>query len=109
MTDLDLVERDADQTFWYDHVGSAVQPCSVDPPKKIVSAEKKHWIEIALVDDNGNPIAGQGYQIRLPNGTVLTGSLDSRGLARVEGIDPGTCKVTFPELDQRAWNRFNHL
>ncbi len=109
MTDLDLVENDADKTFWYDPVGTAVLPCSTDPPKRLVSAEKKHWIEIALVDEKGNPVPGHRYKIRLPDGSELTGTLDSRGLARVDGIDPGTCKVTFPDLDQRAWNRFNHL
>ena len=105
MTDLDLAENDADQTFWYDPVGTSVLPCSSDLPPRVVSTEKKHWIEIALLDEKGNPVAGQSYQIRLPNGTVVTGSLDSRGLARVEGIDPGTCKVTFPDLEKKAWNR----
>jgi len=23
----------------------------------------------------------------------------------VEGIDPGTCKITFPELDKDAWEK----
>ncbi len=42
--------------------------------------------------------------ITLPDGsTVATGTTDEKGRARVEGIDPGTCKVTFPELDKDAW------
>ena len=108
MTDLDLVEQDAERTFWYEEVGNPIKPCSIDPPKVIVSKERKHWIEIALVDEKGNPVAGQPYQIRLPNGKVVTGNLDSRGLARVEGIDPGTCKVSFPDLDESAWNWLTH-
>jgi hypothetical protein len=107
MTDLDRAEKDADRTFWYGQVGTAVLPCSMDAPPKVVSTQKKHWIEIALVDETGNPVAGQGYKIRLADGTEMTGNLDSRGLARVEGIDPGTCKVTFPDLDQRSWNRYS--
>ena len=105
MADLNQTENDADQNFWYDPVANPVQPCSSDPPRTIVSDEKKHWIEIALVDDNGDPVPGAAYKIRLPNGKVMTGSLDSRGLARVDGIDPGTCKVTFPDLDRRTWDR----
>lgn len=31
---------------------------------------------------------------------VGTGTLDSKGQARVDGIDPGTCRVTFPNLDK---------
>ena len=105
MSDLDGVEQDADQSFWYDPVGAVVQPCSTDAPPTIASTDKKHWIEIALVDEHGAPAAGHPYKIRLPNGKVLTGSLDSRGLARIEGIDPGTCRVAFPDLDRRAWDR----
>ena len=62
-----------------------------------------HWIEIELLDDDGNPVPGEQYQITLPDGSVTSGTLDSKGKARVDGIDPGTCKVTFPKLDQSVW------
>jgi hypothetical protein len=104
MADLDAVEADAHQSFWYEPVGNSIQPCSTDPPPTVVSADKRHWIEISLVDEEGNPVSGQGYKISLPNGNVLTGKLDSRGLVRVNGIDPGTCQVTFPDLDKTAWS-----
>jgi hypothetical protein len=103
MADLKAVETDADQSFWYEPVGNCVQPCSTDPPPTVVSTDKKHWIEIAMVDENGNPVSGQGYKIVLPDGNVMTGRLDSRGLARINGIDPGTCQVTFPDLDKTVW------
>jgi len=104
---IDLVDagNDADRTFWYDPVAEPVRSCSSDPPPTKLSSQKLHWIEIALVDENGHPVKGEAYKIRLPNGKIVTGNLDSRGLARVDGIDPGTCKVTFPELDKRTWNR----
>lgn len=107
MNDLDLAENDADQHFWYSPVAGCMQDCSADPPPTIVSTDKKHWIEISLVDEDGNPVPGRAYKIKLPNGTVQTGKLDSRGLARVEGIDPGTCQVSFPDLDKTMWNRFS--
>lgn len=105
MTDLDSIENDSDRTFWYEEVGSAVQPCSADAPPTVASTDKKHWIEIVLVDEKGQPAAGHPYRVRLPNSRVLTGNLDSRGMARIEGIDAGTCRVAFPDLDRRAWNR----
>ncbi|MEP6538280.1 MAG: hypothetical protein ABJF23_23280 [Bryobacteraceae bacterium] len=108
MTDLELVENDAEGMFWYEPVGDPVKPCSTASSKRIVSADKKHWIEIALVDENGNPVAGQAYKVRLPNGQEFIGTLDSRGQARIDGIDPGTCKVSFPDLDERSWNRFSN-
>ena len=65
---------------------------------------KTHWIEIELVDEDGNPVPGEEYQITLPDGsTVASGTLDAKGKARVEGIDGGTCKVTFPNQDKSAW------
>jgi type VI secretion system secreted protein VgrG len=66
--------------------------------------DKKHWIEIELVDEANHPIPGEPYRITLPDGTTLaSGTLDEKGWARVDGIDPGTCKVTFPRLHKDAW------
>ena len=68
------------------------------------SKRKKHWIEIELVDEQGKPVPGERYKITLPDGTTLAeGTLDEKGRARVDGIDPGTCKVTFPNLDAPSW------
>jgi hypothetical protein len=67
--------------------------------------QKKSWIEIELVDEAGEPVAGESYEITLPDGKTTKGTLDSKGFARVDGIDPGTCKVTFPNLDKDAWDR----
>jgi type VI secretion system secreted protein VgrG len=63
------------------------------------------WIEIVMVDEDGNPVAGAGYQITLPDGSVDSGTLDEKGFVRLDGIDPGTCQVTFPDLDPNAWKR----
>jgi hypothetical protein len=68
------------------------------PPKK-----KTGWIEIRLEDKDGKPVPGQAYRITLPDGTLAEGTLNDKGSARVDGFDPGSCKVTFPQLDRRAW------
>lgn len=65
--------------------------------------EKKNWIKIKLIDEAGKPVAGELYKITLPDGSVTGGSLDEKGEAEVKGIDPGSCKVTFPNLDKEAW------
>ncbi len=73
-------------------------------PNSEENKEKKHWIEIELVDKKNKPVPGEKYRVTLPDGTtVAEGTLDSKGHARVDGIDPGTCKVTFPNLDKNAW------
>jgi hypothetical protein len=72
------------------------------PYKK--DSKKESWIEIVLVDEEKNPVPGEAYSITLPDGeTVAEGTLDDKGFARVDGIDPGSCKITFPELDKEAW------
>ena len=73
-------------------------------PKSEENKEKKSWIEIVLEDEAGKPVPGEAYRITLPDGTTLAeGTLDEKGFARVDNIDPGTCKVTFPDLDKDAW------
>jgi type VI secretion system secreted protein VgrG len=67
-------------------------------------AKKPSWIEIKLVDEENNPVPGRAYSITLPDGeTVAEGTLDEEGFARVDGIDPGSCQITFPDLDKDAW------
>ena len=67
-------------------------------------AGKKSWIEIELVDQHQKPVPGEPYIVTLPDGhTAATGTLDEKGFARVDGIEPGTCKVTFPNLEKQAW------
>jgi len=74
-----------------------VKPYKRDP-------EKKSWIEIEMVDEEDQPVSGERYEITLPDGeTVASGTLDDKGFARVDGIDPGTCQITFPDLDKDAW------
>lgn len=67
--------------------------------------KKKSWIEIELKDDDGNPVAGEAYRVEVPDGSLAEGSLDEKGFARVEGIDPGTCKVSFPNRDKEVVNK----
>ena len=68
--------------------------------------EKQSWIEIEMVDEEDQPVPGMAYRITLPDGeSVAEGTLDDKGFARVDGIEPGTCKITFPELDKDAWEK----
>jgi type VI secretion system secreted protein VgrG len=76
--------------------GPAGQPPAQEEPETT-------WIEIELVDCDDNPIAGESYEIELPDGSVAAGTTDEKGLARVVGFEPGDCKITFPNLDKDAW------
>jgi type VI secretion system secreted protein VgrG len=75
----------------------------VKPYKK--NPDKKSWIEIKLVDEQGNPVPGEPYSVTLPDSSVASGTLDEKGFARIDGIDPGTCQITFPQRDTEAWKK----
>jgi len=76
------------------------------PPESEEEAEKKTaWIEIELVDEEDEPVPGEKYEVKLPDGSVAKGTLDGDGFARIDGIEPGTCEISFPKLDKDAWEK----
>ena len=88
-------------SFGKDAVSSPVHSCGSRPHR--APADTKHWIEVQMVDEDGKPVPGVRYRVKAPDGSVFQGTLDRDGLARVGGLDPGSCDVTFPRLDQDAW------
>jgi hypothetical protein len=83
----------------------AFQPTPFKPPADDEDTPEKTWIEIELIDENDEPVPGEKYCITLPDGRPVTGTLNEKGFARVDGIDPGTCQITFPKLDKDAWEK----
>ena len=78
----------------------------VGPSSEDSEDETHHWIEIELKDDDGNAVPCEPYEVTLPDGeSVASGRLDMDGYARIEGIDPGNCHITFPQRDSRTWKR----
>jgi len=71
---------------------------SAQPADSSSSEEKTGWINIKLVDEKGNAVAGEAYEIVLPEGTLAKGTLDIDGTAKVKGFDAGNCIVRFPQL-----------
>src|SRR5882724_11612666 len=95
--EMDQVKAEQIQTQTGKYGSAKMKPYKQDP-------NKKRWIEIELLDEDKNPVPGEAYRIISPDGeTAADGTLDDKGFARVDGIDPGTCQITFPELDQEAW------
>lgn len=70
------------------------------------AATETSWIEIELVGEDGTPIAGERFEVKAPDGnTIRRGTTDAEGKGRVSVPEPGNCQITFPDLDQRAWER----
>jgi len=67
--------------------------------------EELSWIEIEMVDEEDEPVPGEKYRITLPDDSVAESTLDEKGFARVEGFPKGDCKVTFPDVDKKAWEK----
>lgn len=65
--------------------------------------EETSWIEIELIDMEDGPVPGERYIVTLPDGTEKEGAIGATGIVKVAVESPGTCKVTFPDLDQEAW------
>jgi hypothetical protein len=79
-----------------------VQLCH-EPGKAGDKLRLRSWIEVQLVGEDDSPIPGEAYEIRLPGGTLVSGTLDDQGSVRIDALAPGTCQVSFPNLDKDAW------
>jgi hypothetical protein len=64
------------------------------------AAEEAHFIELELKDEEGKPVPDAAYFVELPDGSTKSGRTDANGYARIDGVDPGTAKISFPEFDQ---------
>jgi hypothetical protein len=71
-------------------------------PSQMVPREEKSWIEIELVDENGEPYSGD-VELTLADGRKVRASSNAKGLLRLDGIAPGNCQVTLPDLDASSW------
>jgi hypothetical protein len=75
-----------------------------EPPAPVEEAEKiLTWIGIELLGEDCRPLAGERYRVESPSGSVFEGRLDGGGRARIDDMDPGECRILFPDLDQDAW------
>jgi type VI secretion system secreted protein VgrG len=94
-------EQRAKETGKY---GNPVYLPLTPPSGDDVAAETEYtWIEIELVGEDGKPVPGERYKITSAEGYTAFGSLGPDGRARVEWMTPGECEITFPDLDEAAW------
>jgi hypothetical protein len=78
-------------------------PIAAAAPKEEKSDEPSSWIEIELVDMEDGPVAGEAFELTLPDGTVFQGTTNSKGIAYIPSDDAGSCTFSFSKLDQNAW------
>lgn len=61
------------------------------------------WIEIELVAADGSGVANEPYLIVASDGQEFRGVTDASGVARLDGLMPGDCSISFTALDRDAW------
>lgn len=84
----------------------AAAPASSSKDKgSTADSTKTSWIEIQMNDRGGFGVANTRFRLETAAGKIIQGVTDGNGLARVEGIDPGNYKVTFPDLPPDGWKK----
>lgn len=86
---LEAAGQAADENFSSAETGSA-------------ACRETDWLLIELRDTEGRPVPGARYVVELPDGSRVEGTLGEDGVAGVEGVDPGECVVTFPDVEAGA-------
>jgi hypothetical protein len=71
-----------------------VQPCP---------AQALHALEATILDDRDRPLENVLVQLHRSDTEVQATKSDARGFVRFEGLDPGSHRLTLPELDQDSW------
>ena len=61
---------------------------------------KAEWVELELIDEDGNPLSNEEYILILPDGKQRKGALDNNGRAAEKNIPPGEIKIQFPKLEE---------
>jgi hypothetical protein len=81
------------------------QKSEAKEPAKARTPKPKSWVEINLKDAKGDPVAGERYRIKLPDGSIQDGTLDAFGHAEYYEINRGSCEVSFPDLEDEEWSK----
>lgn len=77
------------------------------PPEEPVEAPEKYWVEVRMVDSDGEALVDAPCRIERPDGVVVESATNSQGLLRVEDIASlGECKVTFPKLEDYVFDTY---
>ncbi|HWK03328.1 MAG TPA: PAAR domain-containing protein [Puia sp.] len=91
---------EAQERQWVDIPGIPdLPPHKKDPPSIIDHSS----IAFRLIDQEGNPIEGERYEVTLPDGSTRKGKTDKNGEVSIHGFTPGMCQVSFPDVHSDEW------
>jgi hypothetical protein len=82
------------------------RPEASDPaitPSQLRKALERHWIELAVADPEGRPVAGVSLELLLADGDIKALSTNADGFARLEPVKAGKVTIRLPKIDGSAW------
>lgn len=74
--------------------GGATSPAAKEP--------ELTWIEIQIVDEDGQLLSGETYQFTKTDGAMAQG-ITSGAALRADQIPAGKCKLKLPDLHKNGW------
>ena len=76
------------------------------PRKAGVAVEDLTFIEIEVVDEDGEPVSGMRYRLEMPDSTVQSGTIPKSGFLGFYKLeDPGLCHLKLLTTEQPAENK----
>ncbi len=97
----DTVKPGKDVTY----TGGETLGLSEVPPDVKGHESKPSWIEIEMVDEEGQPVVGEVIELLGPQGEKLSGVTGEDGVAHIRVPEQGNCEISFVNLDPAAWER----
>ena len=84
----------------------AVSPAVAKEVEDAISscpAAQRHAIEATVVDAEDRPLVGQRVELRKSDSEAMSSKTDALGVARFEGLEPGSYRLGLPEVDTDGW------
>jgi hypothetical protein len=78
-------------------------PKQVETRPPVQKTDEKKSVVIMMIGEDNKPVTGEKYRVVHADGTVSEGTLNSDGRARIVILAGETCRVSFPNLDEDAW------
>jgi hypothetical protein len=97
------IKTKQDKTKQLEPGSTKLEPSEDSDEEEETKEEDSHWVGIRLKDEDGDPVADEPFRLKLPDGTIVEGYLDSKGEAEIHGIPEGQCEVCFPQIDKDVW------
>src|SRR5688572_28326512 len=79
------------------------KPAGAGGDPVIVAVKPRPWVALRLVDEEGEPVAGEPWRLTFADGSKAEGTLGQDGQIAVFARGEGEASITFPDLDAEAW------